>query len=182
MEKDIKALILDVDGTLTDGKIYTSANGEFMKAFNIKDGYGLVILPKYGITPVIITGRSSEIVKKRCEELGITEVYQGVHNKSYQLREVCKKLDIALDQCAYIGDDVNDLPAMKLCGVTACPSDAMKQVRDVVDIVMEAKGGEGAVRELCDYLIEHSSAYIRKDIQDFEFTEVVFENEESMLH
>ncbi len=178
MEKEIKALILDVDGTLTDGKIYMSSSGELMKAFNIKDGYGLVVLPQYGITPVIITGRSSDIVKQRCSELGITEVYQGVKNKTYQLREVCKKLDIQLTQCAYMGDDINDLPAMKLCGVTACPADGVKQVREIVDVVTEATGGNGAVREFCDYLVDNFLPKKAKGIEDFDFTEIVYEEEQ----
>lgn len=151
---DIKMLVLDVDGTLTDGKIYMSANGELMKAFNIKDGYALVHLCKQGIEPIIITGRSSEIVKRRCEELGIRELHQGVANKVECLKEVCKKKGITTKRCAYIGDDVNDIDCMMLCGHKAAPADAMKSVREVVDYVCEARGGEGAVREYCDYIIE----------------------------
>lgn len=146
---------MDVDGTLTDGKIYMSANGELMKAFNIKDGYILARLQQYGITPVIITGRCSSIVENRCKELGIKEVYQGVKNKAYKLREICKKYSIELKQCAYIGDDVNDLPSMLLCGLKAAPADATMQVRDKSDFICDAKGGDGAVREFCDYIISN---------------------------
>lgn len=151
---DIKLLILDVDGTLTDGKIYMSANGEFMKAFNIKDGYALANLSKSGIEPVIITGRTSEIVKRHCEELGIKELHQGVGDKALCLKEACEKRGITTKQCAYIGDDLNDIDCMILCGHTAAPADAIKSVRDKVDYVCETRGGEGAVREYCDYLIE----------------------------
>lgn len=150
---DIKILVLDVDGTLTDGKIYMSANGELVKAFNIKDGYALARLPQYGITPVIITGRKSEIVEQRCKELKITEIHQGIENKGLELHEVCQKLNVSLKQCAYIGDDINDLDCMRLCGHTASPADAVVSVRDFVEYVCERKGGEGAVREYCDYLI-----------------------------
>lgn len=150
---DIKILVLDVDGTLTDGKIYMSANGELVKAFNIKDGYALARLPQYGITPVIITGRKSEIVEQRCKELKITEIHQGIENKGLKLREVCQKLNVSLRQCAYIGDDINDLDCMRLCGHTAAPADAVISVRDCVEYVCERKGGDGAVREYCDYLI-----------------------------
>ena len=150
---DIKMLVLDVDGTLTDGKIYMSANGELMKAFNIKDGYALVHLRNYGIEPIIITGRISEIVKRRCEELGINELYQGVADKAVCLKNVCEK-GITTKQCAYIGDDLNDIDCMMLCGHRAAPADAMKSVRDIVDYVCDAQGGDGAVREYCDLLIE----------------------------
>ena len=151
---DIKLLILDVDGTLTDGKIYMSADGELMKAFNIKDGYALANLPKSGIEPVIITGRTSEIIKRRCKELGIKELHQGVGDKALCLKEVCEKRGVTTKQCAYIGDDLNDTNCMMLCGHTAAPADAMKAVREKVDYVCETRGGEGAVREYCDYLIE----------------------------
>lgn len=152
---DIKLLILDVDGTLTDGKIYMSANGELLKAFNIKDGYALVHLPEYGVTPVIITGRQSEIVLRRCSELGIKEIYQGVKDKVECLKMVCANRNVQLQQCAYIGDDLNDLDCMGLCGHSAAPADAMKRVREFVDYVCEMRGGEGAVREYCDYIVEY---------------------------
>jgi 3-deoxy-D-manno-octulosonate 8-phosphate phosphatase (KDO 8-P phosphatase) len=151
---NIKMLVLDVDGTLTDGKLYMSANGEMMKAFNIKDGYALARLRNNGIEPKIITGRSSEIVNRRCEELGITELYQGVDNKATCLKKVCEEKGLTTKQCAYIGDDLNDLDCMMLCGHKAAPADAMKGVWDIVDYVCQTRGGEGAVREYCDYLIE----------------------------
>lgn len=152
---DIKMLVMDVDGTLTDGKIYMSAKGELMKAFNIKDGYAIARIRDYGIEPVIITGRISEIIIQRCAELKIAELHQGIENKSYKLRDVCEKLHIDLSQVAYIGDDLNDLPCMKICGFTACPADAMKEVRDWVNYVCDSKEGEGAVREYIDYLLSN---------------------------
>lgn len=111
MVSRIKKLIMDIDGTLTDGKIYMGTSGEIMKAFNIKDGYGIhdILIPS-GITPVIITGRKSEIVLNRCKELGIMEVHQGVSNKIEKLREITSDLSTV----AYIGDDINDLSCMKL--------------------------------------------------------------------
>lgn len=153
MVKDIKAIVLDVDGTMTDGKIYMSASGEMMKAFNIKDGYALARLPRYGIKPIIITGRKSEIVEQRAKELNIKEIHQGVDNKLPKLHEICNRLNILPSQCAYIGDDLNDLECMQVCGLTACPSDAIIILRDIVDYVCQSKGGEGAVREFCDYII-----------------------------
>lgn len=166
-------LVMDVDGTLTDGKIYMSANGELMKAFNIKDGYAIARLRDYGIEPVIITGRSSEIVKQRCTELKIKELHQGIENKSYMLRDVCEKLHVELGQVAYIGDDLNDLPCMKICGYSACPSDAVVQVKDSVTYVCQAKGGDGAVREFIGHIISNLDKDV--SIADYTFDEVKYE-------
>lgn len=149
---DIKILVLDVDGTLTDGKIYMSANGELMKAFNIKDGYSLARLPQYGIIPVIITGRISEIVERRCKELKISEVHQGIEVKVEKLREICNRYNVSLKQCAYIGDDMNDIECMQFCGHSAAPADAMEEVKAIADYICHRNGGDGAVREYCDYI------------------------------
>ncbi len=170
---DIKMLVMDVDGTLTDGRIYMSANGELMKAFNIKDGYALVHLREYGVEPVIITGRSSEIVKNRCSELKIKEFYQGVENKSFKLRELCERYSINLKQVAYIGDDLNDMPCIQICGLSACPADAMKIVKDKVDFVCNAKGGDGAVREFVDYILSHCEK--DETMTDYEFNAIKYE-------
>lgn len=149
-----KYLILDVDGTLTDGKIYMGQNGEVMKAFNIKDGIGIhdILIPA-GIIPVIITGRSSDIVLNRCKELGITEVYQGVKNKIEKLTEITKDLK----SVAYIGDDINDLPCMKSVkeagGIIGCPADAVHKVKEISDYICKTKGGDGAVREFIEWIM-----------------------------
>ena len=174
---DIRMLVLDVDGTLTDGKIYMSAKGELMKAFNIKDGYAISRLKEYGIEPVIITGRESEIVKQRCAELKITEFYQGVENKLFKLKDICAKKGLTLSQVAYIGDDVNDLPCIQQCGVTACPADAVKKVKKAVTMITEAKGGEGAVREFCEFLVEKCCSPVDDEVADYEFSEIKFEEQ-----
>ena len=143
----IKLLVMDVDGTLTDGKIYMGENGEVMKAFNVKDGYAIAhMLPEMGIIPVIITGRKSKIVENRAKELGITELYQGVGDKLTQLKIVAEKYNAAPEQIAYIGDDLNDLECIDYCGVTACPADAVEEVKRVVTYVCKHNGGDGAVR------------------------------------
>lgn len=150
---------MDVDGTLTDGKIYMGANGELMKAFNIKDGVGIhdILIPN-GITPVIITGRKSEIVKMRCKELGIKEVYQGVSDKAVQLSELLDKNNNGFDCVAYIGDDINDLPCMNLvkqgCGLIGSPADAVDEVKQNSDFVSTKNGGDGAVREFIEWIIK----------------------------
>lgn len=144
----IKLLVMDVDGTLTDGKIYMGENGEVMKAFNIKDGYAIAhMLPEMGIIPVIITGRKSKIVENRAKELGIIELYQGVVNKLDQLKKVAEKYKAATEEIAYIGDDLNDLECIEYCGVAVCPADAVEKVKRKVTYVCQSNGGEGAVRE-----------------------------------
>jgi 3-deoxy-D-manno-octulosonate 8-phosphate phosphatase (KDO 8-P phosphatase) len=153
-KKNIKLLVMDVDGTLTDGHIYMGANGELMKAFDIKDGYAIVTLDKIGVTPVIITGRSSEIVAARAKDLKIKECYQGVSDKLSVLKEVAAKYGASAEEIAYIGDDVNDLDCIGYCGLTACPADAVKEVRQAVKYVCKANGGRGAVRELVDEVIK----------------------------
>lgn len=155
---NIKILVIDVDGTLTDGKIYMGNNGEVMKAFNIKDGTGIhdILIPA-GIVPVIITGRISKIVEKRCAELGITEVYQGVNDKVAKMAEVVRKFGVEIRNVAYIGDDMNDMICMKLVkeagGVVGCPADAAMQVKDFADFVATANGGAGAVREFIENIV-----------------------------
>lgn len=151
----IKYLVMDVDGTLTDGKIYMGAHGEMMKAFNIKDGCGIHdIAILGGIIPVIITGRTSEIVKKRCGELGIQQVYQGIKNKIEQLNSIADDLS----QVAYIGDDINDLscmiPVKEAGGVVGCPADAVERVKEISDFVALHNGGDGAVRDFIEWIIK----------------------------
>ena len=150
----IKMLVMDVDGTLTDGHIYVGAEGEMMKAFHVQDGYGIAhILPQLGITPVIITGRSSQIVQKRAAELKITHLHQGIGDKLSKLREVAAELNVTAEEIAYIGDDVNDLDCIRWCGCTACPADAVPEVLAAVDYVCKRDGGRGAVREFIDDVI-----------------------------
>jgi 3-deoxy-D-manno-octulosonate 8-phosphate phosphatase (KDO 8-P phosphatase) len=155
-EKDlsqIRMLVMDVDGTLTDGKIYVGEHGEVFKAFNVKDGYRLINISKYNIIPVIITGKHSEILKKRAAELKIEEVYQGVDNKLEVLDRVIKRYHLSYQNVAYIGDDENDIDCIKICYLKACPSDAIDEVINVVDYVCKAKGGNGAVREFIDLIV-----------------------------
>ena len=143
---------MDVDGTLTDGKIYMSAEGEMMKAFSIKDGYAIAHLGEKHIVPVIITGRSSKILVKRCQELGIKELHQGIEDKVAKLLAICKKYQIEPNNVAYIGDDLNDLECMQKCGYSAAPADAVQKVLDTVGYVCKHRGGEGAVREFIEQL------------------------------
>jgi len=157
----IKILITDCDGTLTDGKIYMGENCEIMKAFNIKDGYALhEMLPAHEITPVIVTGRNSEIVITRAKELGIGEVYQGVSNKQKLIVELAQKYNCNTKEIAYIGDDMNDLGALSICGFKSCPADAVNEVRDACDYISPFSGGAGAVRDICEKVIKNNKTIL----------------------
>lgn len=153
----IKILVMDVDGTLTDGKLYIGSNGEVMKAFNVKDGLGIMKLHAQGIIPVIITGRQSDILSVRARELKITELYQGIDNKIDKVKEVVKKYNCNFSKVAYIGDDENDIEAMNLCNVKGCPADAIDSVKHISNFISNKKGGHGAVREFIDFLLESIS-------------------------
>ena len=147
---------MDVDGTLTDGKIYMGPDGEAMKAFSIKDGYVInFILKPAEITPVILTARTSSIVRHRCEELGIDEIYQGRSDKLTALYEIIGK--DGLGNCAYFGDDILDLkcmtPIKEAGGIAACPADAVAEVKAIADYVCISKAGEGALREFSEWLV-----------------------------
>lgn len=157
----VKVLFLDVDGTLTTGDIFITKQGEIWKQFNVKDGLGIsYLLPKMGIIPVVITGRSSEALIKRCEELGISEFYQGVQDKPRLVTDVVRRLETHLGSCAYIGDDLNDFECMEMVksagGIVACPANACEHIKNICDFVCNNDGGKGAVREFIDYLYSES--------------------------
>lgn len=153
----IKYLIMDVDGTLTDGKIYMGSDGEIMKAFSVKDGCAInFILKPAGIEPVIITARTSPIVQQRGNELGITEVYQGKMDKLTALKEIVGEDNIG--SCAYFGDDILDLqcmlPIKAAGGIIGCPADAVQKVKAVADYLCINKAGEGALREFSEWIVK----------------------------
>ncbi|MBT1177911.1 KdsC family phosphatase [Bifidobacterium callimiconis] len=155
----IRLLVMDVDGTLTDGRICIGADGEMMKTFNCKDGYGIKhLLPAAGITPMIITGRNSTILARRADELGITELYQGVHDKLPLLRRLMEERGLTPNEVAYIGDDFNDLEAIRFAGLSGCPADSTQGIIDVVDYVCRRDGGRGAVREFIEHMIRLNEA------------------------
>lgn len=159
-----KFLVMDADGTLTDGKIYMGTDGELFKVFDIKDGCGIYeILPCYHILPVVITARTSRILQQRCKELKISELHQGRRDKTQALMEILGKysqmdgIRYSMKQVAYIGDDLADLSCMRQVkeqgGKTGCPADAIRQIREMVDFVSEKSGGCGAVREYIEWLV-----------------------------
>lgn len=153
----VKYLIMDVDGTLTNGKIYMGPNGEAMKAFSVKDGYAVnFILKPNNIVPVVITARTSAIVQNRCDELGIKEVHQGKLDKYEALKEILGEDNVC--NCAYFGDDLIDLkcmlPIKDAGGIIGCPSDAVQEVKAISDYICISKAGEGALREFSEWVVK----------------------------
>lgn len=153
MSRRIKALVMDVDATLTDGSLYIGEHGECIKKFHVRDGYAIHdMLPEMGIIPIIITGRKSQIVLCRCRELGIVHVIQGSTDKVSDLNRILEEENIALEETAYIGDDVNDLQCMQMVGVCGCPGDAVREIKQISDYVSDKMGGNGAVRDFVEWI------------------------------
>lgn len=152
--QQIRLLAMDVDGVLTDGSLNIGAEGELFKAFNAKDGMGISLAMRNGLEFALITGRRSEIIHRRAEELGITLLYEGVKDKALQLKQIAAERGISLDEIAYMGDDLNDLPAMVQAGISFAPADAAKDVLKAVNAVASCNGGRGAVREIIELILE----------------------------
>ena len=147
----VKYIVLDVDGTLTDGGIYIGSDGCESKRFCVKDGMGIRLARDRGIQFIIITGRKSACVEKRAEDLRIPYVFQGIADKLTLLQELMEEHSISPEQLGYIGDDVNDFEAMGLAGFTACPADAVSEIKQICRYVAKKPGGHGAVREILDH-------------------------------
>lgn len=151
--KLIKLLILDVDGVLTDGRLWYGENGEAIKAFHVHDGYGIRSVQKAGITVAIITARESKIVTRRMQDLGVEHVYQNAHDKSAAFDDLLKKLKLTPEKAAYIGDDLPDLSVMRRVGLSIAVANAVTAIKKEVDWHTQNTGGNGAVREICDLLL-----------------------------
>jgi len=149
----IKLLICDVDGVLSDGKVYFTNQGDELKNFNIKDGLGIKLLQKSGIKVAIITGRQSNIVEQRAKELGIDILYQGRSDKRAAFNEILTQENLTNEQVAHMGDDLPDLPLMKISGLGLCVSDAHEFVQQHADWIAQSAGGSGAVREAADMIL-----------------------------
>ncbi len=149
----IQLIVLDVDGTMTDSRITYSENGDEIKSFNVKDGLAIVAWKKLGREVAIITGRSSKIVERRAKELHIEHFYQGIDNKKEVLENLLEKLDLTMDNVAAIGDDLNDLQMLKAAKISFVPRDASAYVDKVATVILNKKGGNGAVREMIEKLI-----------------------------
>ena len=155
---DIRLLVMDVDGVMTDGKITYTSDGQELKSFNIKDGLGIKRAQASGIETAIITGRTSPMVERRARELGIAHLVQGREDKLAALSDLVDQMNLSLDQVAYIGDDLPDLTAIESVRLGACPADAATEVKSKANWVSPRGGGDGCVRELCDLLVSHKSS------------------------
>jgi 3-deoxy-D-manno-octulosonate 8-phosphate phosphatase (KDO 8-P phosphatase) len=150
----IKLIILDVDGCLSDGKLNYSADSIESKSFNVKDGLGISTWIKIGGQVAIITGRNSSIVQKRAQELGIQHIYQGIKDKDRVLKELVKSLGLEFYEVGAIGDDLNDYNMLNLVGKSFTPKDGVKEIKEIVNIVLTHNGGNGAVREMVDTIVD----------------------------
>lgn len=155
----IRVLVLDVDGTLTDGGIYYDSTGNELKKFAAKDGAGLMIARAAGIRVVICTGRECEAVRRRAADLKITDVYQNVGRKAPFLQKFFAENGYTREEIAYCGDDVNDLAAMALCGFVACPADASDLIQARADYICPQRGGYGAVRSAVQKILEEDGRW-----------------------
>lgn len=161
----IKLIVLDVDGTLTDGGIYYDAQGNELKRFDVKDGLGIKVGIAAGLEFAIITGRVSPMVERRAGELGIRHLVQGAQKKHEMLHKLIVSNGIAADEVCYIGDDWNDMQCMEVVGVKMCPADAVPEIRRLCDYVAQSNGGHGAVRDCLEELLRKRSqweAFCRK--------------------
>ena len=149
----IELLVFDIDGTLSDGQIIYSNSGDELKAFSVKDGLAISTwTKKLGKKAAIITGQNSLIVEKRAKDLGIQYLYQGIHNKDEILEEILKKENLTWKNVAAIGDDLNDYKMLKKAKLSFAPNDAVLVIKELVNVVCEAKGGQGAGREMIEYI------------------------------
>lgn len=151
--KQIKLLICDIDGVFSDGSIYVGNNGEELKTFNTKDGFGIRALLNNGVEIAIITGRTSNIVKTRMNSLGVTNIYQGMENKLIGYQQLLKDFNLKPEQVGYIGDDFPDIPVMQEVGLAVAPGDAHPYVKEIAHLTTTMNGGRGSVRELADLIV-----------------------------
>ncbi|HVS76033.1 MAG TPA: HAD hydrolase family protein [Steroidobacteraceae bacterium] len=150
----VRLLVLDVDGVLTDGRLYYGARGEALKVFHVRDGLGLKLLAAAGVTVAVISGRRSGMTGRRCRELGIRHLLQGVEDKLAAFHRLRARLGLASGVCACVGDDIPDVPLMREVGLAFAVADAHPQARGAAHVVTSLPGGRGAVREVCDYLLD----------------------------
>ncbi len=153
--ENIKLVAFDVDGVLTDGSLTFDEDGREYKTFNAKDGQGIVNLNNAGIITAIITARNNGTVFHRAQNLKIKELHQGSKNKIQTLNEVVEKYKISYDEIAYMGDDLPDICILEKVGISACPLDAVEEVKVVANFISSKNGGRGAVRELCDFILKN---------------------------
>ena len=158
----VKLLALDVDGILTDGGLYYTENGEVCKKFNVKDGKGIKLLMESGIEVAIISANDSAATLYRAQKLGIVNCFTGVEDKLMVLKNLCQKLNLSLSQVAYMGDDLNDLPVLKAVGLPLTVADAIPENQATAAYITKLSGGQGAVREVCNLLVNSAIETLQK--------------------
>ena len=159
LAQPVRAAVFDVDGCLTDGRIYIGESGETVKAFSTLDGHGIKLLARAGITPVVITGRDTPAVRRRCADLGIVHALYGIHDKLAAAEQVLQTLGLDWHALAVIGDDWPDLPLMVRCALACAPAQAHAEVQAAAHHVTAMPGGQGAAREFCDVLLMAAGRY-----------------------
>jgi len=166
--KKIKLLVLDIDGVLTDGRMIYGNYGDELKNFNVNDGLGIFLVRRSGVKCVILTAKASRIVTKRAKELKLDKVYQGFHYKIKALQKMKRKFRLSEDQICFIGDDVIDIPVLKRVGLAVCPPNAMDEVKPFAQLITERKGGHGAVREVCNFILHAQGTWDKVTSKYFE--------------
>ncbi len=153
LARKVELAVFDIDGVMTDGRLFFTDSGEQIKAFHVRDGLGLKALMKYGIRVAVITARTSGALERRMNELGIDRVMQGHHDKATALQRLLEAESVAPESVCYTGDDLVDWPAMRQCGLKCAPADADEWIRQQADFVTRNPGGRGAVREVCELIL-----------------------------
>jgi len=174
----IKMIIMDVDGTLTDGSLLIMPDGEELKSYNVKDGTGILLARLAGLKTAIITGKRSRSLEKRAEKLQITEVYQGILDKRRILQEIQNKNSLKEEQIAYIGDDLGDLEIMKAVGLAGAVADAHPEIKKHSHFICSKPGGKGAVREFIEFILEAQNKWEVLAAKFKELTEQSFKNKQ----
>lgn len=161
MYEQLKYLVVDVDGTMTDGGIYYDESGNELKKFNTRDAAGFFAARLCGIKTIVLTGRSCHATERRMQELKVDFLFQGVRDKESFLMKFMEEHDISRDEMGYIGDDLNDLLSMKQVGFVGCPKDACEEVKEVATYVAKKNGGEGAVRDVLEYILRNREQWTK---------------------
>lgn len=152
MYENLKYLIIDVDGTMTDSGVYYDEHGNELKRFSTKDGAGFFACEKGGIEAIIVTGRECAATTRRLSEFRVKEVYQNIRGKVHFIEEYMEKRGIKKEEIGYIGDDINDVPSMRLCGFVGCPKDSCREVLELADYISPICGGHGAMRDVVEHI------------------------------
>jgi YrbI family 3-deoxy-D-manno-octulosonate 8-phosphate phosphatase len=153
--KNIKILLTDVDGVLTDGGMYYTSTGDTMKKFHTRDGMGVNLLKKSGIPTIIVTKEKTKMVRSWAKKMNVSHIYDGILQKEKILKEICKKYSVTSSQIAYIGDDINDIELLKKVGFSVTPNDGILDAQNIVDYICKKKGGDGVLREVADIILHN---------------------------